>query len=269
MIDSLINALLAIGGPLLILAGLFVYLSLYRQVTVEHDGAAALDERQLGFPEAMAAALLVGWFVLNVIAAAKVQNAVFQTRDLLITGGFSLAVVSSLTALLQLRGFSVLSLGGFSRLGFSRTVSTAAVLLFAAYPLIFAAEGLSNFFLGEGSNKQEIVQMFTGSETLQQRILIIVLAITIAPFAEEFIFRFFLYGVLKRYLGRGPGLVLNALLFGAVHVHLPSLLPLFVLGGCFTLAYEWSGSILVSMTMHALFNFFSLSALAFPNLIPQ
>jgi membrane protease YdiL (CAAX protease family) len=50
---------------------------------------------------------------------------------------------------------------------------------------------------------------------------------------------------------------------------LPSLLPLFVLGGCFTLAYEWSGSILVSMTMHALFNFFSLSALAFPDLLPQ
>ena len=49
-----------------------------------------------------------------------------------------------------------------------------------------------------------------------------------------------------------------------MHVHLPSLLPLFVLGGCFTLAYEWSGSILVSMTMHALFNFLSLSALAFP-----
>ena len=63
---------------------------------------------------------------------------------------------------------------------------------------------------------------------------------------------------------------MNALLFGAVHVAPCRVLgPLFVLGGCFTLAYEWSGSILVSMTMHALFNFFSLSALAFPNLFPQ
>jgi membrane protease YdiL (CAAX protease family) len=262
MFDSLINTLLVI-------AGLYVYLSLFRQVAVRHNGAAALDERQLGFPEAIAAVLLVGWFVLNVIAAAKVQNPGFQTRDLLITGGFSLGVVAILMALLQLRGFSVISLGGFSDISFGRIVSTAAVLLFAAYPLIFAADGISRWVLGEGSSKQQIVQMFTGSETLQERILIIVLAITIAPFAEEFIFRFFLYGVLKRYLGRGAGLVLNALLFGAVHVHLPSLLPLFVLGGCFTLAYEWSGSILVSMTMHALFNFFSLSALAFPNLIPQ
>ncbi len=262
MFVSLINSLLVV-------VGLYVYLSLYRQITVRGNGAAAFGEKELGFPEAVAAGLLVGWFALNMLAAAKVQHAVFQTRDLLLTGGFSIAVVLGLTALLQLRGFSVLSLGGFSRLSFGRIVSTAAVLLFAAYPLLLVADSISRWLLGEGSNPQQIVEMFTSSDTLQQRILIIVLAVTIAPFVEEFIFRFFLYGVLKRYLGRGPGLILNALLFGAVHVHLPSLGPLFVLGGCFTLAYEWSGSILVSMTMHALFNFLSLSALAFPNLLPQ
>jgi membrane protease YdiL (CAAX protease family) len=220
-------------------------------------------------PEAIAAALLVAWFGLNVVAALKTHQVAFRTGDLLLTGGFSLAVVAVLSALLQLRGFSVLSLGGFSRLGFGRIVSTAAVLLFAAYPLLFAADAISRWVLGEGSSRQQIVEMFTSSQTLGQRVLIIVLAIVIAPFAEEFIFRFFLYGVLKRYFGRGIGLILNALLFGAVHVHLPSLGPLFVLGSCFTLAYEWTGSILVSMTMHALFNFISLSALAFPDLLPQ
>lgn len=262
MFDSLINSLLVV-------VGLYVYLSLYRQVAVRGNGAASLGEKQLGFPEAVVAGLLIGWFALNMLAATKVQHAVFQTRDLLLTGGFSISVVVGLTVLLEFRGFKVLSLGGFSRLSFGRILSTAAVLLFAAYPLIFVADGISRWLLGEGSERQQIVEMFTTSQTLQQRVLIIVLAVTIAPFVEEFIFRFFLYGVLKRYLGRGPGLMLNALLFGAVHVHLPSLGPLFVLGGCFTLAYEWSGSILVSMTMHALFNFLSLSALAFPNLLPQ
>ncbi|HEY3662911.1 MAG TPA: type II CAAX endopeptidase family protein [Chthoniobacterales bacterium] len=262
MVDSLINALL-------VLAGLYVYLSLYRQVAVRQNGAPELGERELGVPEAIAAIVLISWFVLNILAAAKVEHATFHTRDLLLTGAFSLAVITSLTILLELRGFRVLSLGGFSRLSFGRVVSTAAVLLFAAYPLLFAADALSRWLIGEGSSRQQIVEMFTGSETLQQRILIIVLAVTIAPLAEEFIFRFFLYGVFKRYLGRGPGLFLNSILFAAVHVHLPSLGPLFILGGCFTLAYEWSGSILVSMTMHALFNFISLSALAFPNLVPQ
>ncbi len=263
MFDSLINALL-------VAAGLYVYVSLSRQVAVRQaGGAASLGEKQLGWPEALAAALLVGWFGLNVAAAARSGVGVYHTRELILTGGFSLAVLLLLVALLQLRGFSVSSLGGFSRLGFGRIVSTAAVLLFAAYPLLFVADGITQWFLGSGSSRQQIIEMFTGSQTLGQRVLIIVLAISIAPMTEEFIFRFFIYGVLKRYLGAGPGLVLNALLFAAVHNHLPSFAPLFVLGSCLTLAYEWSGSILVSMTMHALFNFLSLSALAFPHLLPQ
>ena len=118
-------------------------------------------------------------------------------------------------------------------------------------------------------HKQGIVELFNASSTLEQRILIILLAVTVAPLAEEFFFRFFLYGVVKRYFGRGVGVVANALLFAAVHAHLPSFAPLFVLGICFTIAYEWSGSILVSMTMHALFNALTLIALAFPEVIPQ
>jgi membrane protease YdiL (CAAX protease family) len=254
---------------LVVMAALYVYLSLYRQVAARHDGAASLGERQLGVPEAIAAALLVGWFSLNVAAAAQAERVAIHTRELLVTGAFSLAVLAILTMLLRFRGFSVLSLGGFSRLGFGRIVSTATVLLFAAYPLLIAADGISRWLLGAGSSRQLIIETFTGSETLQQRILIIILAIAIAPFAEEFIFRFFLYGVLKRYFGRSVGLLLNSLLFAAVHMHLPSFGPLFVLGGCLTLAYEWSGSILVAMTMHALFNALALSALAFPHLLPQ
>ena len=111
--------------------------------------------------------------------------------------------------------------------------------------------------------------MFTSSDTMSQRTLIIVIAVSIAPATEEFLFRFFLYGVAKRYFGRTFGILTNALLFAAVHLHLPSFAPLFVLGVCLTIAYEWSGSILVSMTMHAIFNAAALTLLAFPDLFPQ
>ena len=99
--------------------------------------------------------------------------------------------------------------------------------------------------------------------------MIIFFAVAVAPATEEFLFRFFLYGVLRRYFGRFFGLFGNSLLFAAVHTHLPSFAPLFVLASCFTLAYEWSGSILVSMTMHSLFNSLTLIALAFPEIISQ
>ncbi len=262
MFDSLLNTLLVV-------AAFYVYISLARQIAVRQNGAAAIAEKRFGFPEVIAALCLLGWFGWSLKLSLGRGEVSLTTLDLVANVIFSLAVLFVLASLLQLRGFNVLSLGGFSRLGFGRIVSTAAVLLFAAYPLLFVADKISHWFIGAGSSRQQIVEMFTGSETLQQRVLIIVLAIAIAPLSEEFIFRFFLYGVGKRYLGRDAALVLNAALFAAVHMHLPSFLPLFTLGCCLTLAYEWSGSILVSMTMHALFNFLSLSALAFPNLLPQ
>jgi membrane protease YdiL (CAAX protease family) len=72
---------------------------------------------------------------------------------------------------------------------------------------------------------------------------------------------------MRHYFGRSVGLIVSALLFAAVHAHLPSFAPLFVLAACFTLAYEWSGSLLVSMTMHAIFNTITLLALAFPGTV--
>jgi membrane protease YdiL (CAAX protease family) len=143
------------------------------------------------------------------------------------------------------------------------------VLMVAAYPLILLADVLTQKLLRGGNEKQAIIDLFNTSNTLEQRVLIIVLAVTIAPVAEEFLFRFFLYGVVKRYLGRVVGILVSAALFAAVHAHLPSFAPLFVLGVCFAIAYEWSGSILVSMTMHAFFNAITLTALAFPELNPQ
>jgi membrane protease YdiL (CAAX protease family) len=172
-------------------------------------------------------------------------------------------------AFLTIRGRNVNLLAGFSKLPFWRSFMTAAILLFAAYPLIFIADMLTQRVLGGTSSKQGIVELFNGSQTLKQRVFIIILAVAIAPLVEEFIFRFFLYGVLKRYFGRFVGLFVNAALFAAVHAHVPSAGPLFVLGACFTIAYEWSGSIVVTMTMHALFNSLTLTALAFPDLVQQ
>src|SRR4030095_3741301 len=102
-------------------------------------------------------------------------------------------------AFLRLRGFNITAEAGLTKLGFGRVLSTGTILLFAAYPLILLADAVTRRLLGEGLNKQEIIQLFNASQTLPQRIIIIVMAIALAPMAEEFMFRFFLYGVIKRY----------------------------------------------------------------------
>src|SRR6266540_2934797 len=189
-----------------------------------------------------------------------------SARNLL--GNFLLTafVVLFVVTFLHLRGFDVGALGGFFRVSFARTLSTGAILLFFAYPLILLSDAITQRLFGGGSSKQNIVEFFSGSRTIEQRMMIIVFAIAIAPVVEEFLFRFFIYGVLKRYFGRLLGVTFSALLFAAAHAHLPSFAPLFVLGSCFAIAYEWSGSILVAMTMHSLFNSLTLTALAFPEI---
>jgi len=96
------------------------------------------------------------------------------------------------------------------------------------------------------------------SSTAARRVPIILLAVVVAPVTEELAFRGYLYGVIKRYLGAIPALVLSGILFALIHLNLPSFFPLLVLASVFALAYELSGSLLVPMTMHALFNAFSL-----------
>ena len=81
MIDSLINTLLVV-------AGLYVYLSLYRQVTVRQNGAAALGDRAAWSARSRSRPSCSSAGLRSIsLAASKVEHAIFQTRDLLLTGG--------------------------------------------------------------------------------------------------------------------------------------------------------------------------------------
>lgn len=272
--DAFSSALWGIVGGLFLLLSLSIYITVIRQIaahrsTAQLGGEVSVPPKTFGWPEAVLAAGLISFLVINTLASFSRSPVELSSRDLVLNLLFTVILVLFIAAFVRIRGLDIISLGGFGKMSFLRAASTGLVLLIAAYPLIILADGIVQRVFGGGSSKQGIVDLFNGSQTLHQRILIITLAVAVAPVCEEFIFRFFIYGVLRRYLGAAVGLILNALLFALVHAHLPSFAPLFVLGSCFTLAYEWSGSILVSMTMHALFNSITLLFLAFPQLFQQ
>lgn len=268
-VDGLLPALSAFINALLIGIGLYVYGSVARRIATRPASDAPAVARGFTWGDAVLAVALCVWFVVTVGATPAQRVVTMNMRDLVANALFSIGLLVVIASFLQLRGIDVKTLAGFSRLKFGRALITALLLLLAAYPIILLADGISQRVLGRGSERQGIIELFNASSTIEQRVMIIFLAVAIAPIAEEFLFRFFLYGVLKRYLGRAVGLLGNALLFAAVHAHVPAFAPLFVLGSCFTLAYEWSGSLLVSMSMHALFNSITLTALAFPDQFPQ
>ncbi len=154
---------------------------------------------------------------------------------------------------------------GVSRAGFVEVVWKASLLLLLAYPLIFGTLALTRLLLSAGGYgddaPQEIVRFLARPGTGAARIIVAFSAMVFAPVQEEFIFRGYIYGVARRYLGPGAGIVISAALFAGIHLHAPSFGGLFVLAVCLALAYEWTGSIFVPITMHALFNSLSVVSL--------
>ncbi len=265
--DSFLSALGSITNALFLVASIYIYIALLRQINSREREVPTTD-RRFGPAEIAVAVFLTSLFALSSLGASSAEIVRLRTRDLILNAAVAIGLVLFIAAFLKLRRFNISELAGFARLSFGRAFATGFVLLIFSYPLIIFADWLTARLLGYGSSRQGIIELFSGSQSIEQRFIIIVLAIAVAPVAEEFFFRFFLYGVLRRYLGRSIALILSALLFAAVHAHLPSFAPLFVLGSCFTIAYEWSGSLLVSMTMHAIFNAVTLFALAFPTTLP-
>ena len=262
------NIVFGVLSLLYVLASLYVYTSLIHQISARKPGSVGANApaRTFGLPEAILAALLILFLLLSIGASVSRPSLDFSKDTLLWNFILMVFLVLFIVTFLQLRGLDVGSLGGFYRISFLRVLSTGAILLFFAYPLILWSDIITQRLFGGGSSRQNIVEFFSGPRTLDQRIMIIVFAIAVAPVIEEFLFRFFLYNVIKRYFGRLIGVTFSALLFAAAHAHFPSFVPLFVLGSCFAIAYEWSGSILVAMTMHSLFNSLTLTALAFPEI---
>jgi uncharacterized protein len=258
------------------IAGAYVYIALVRQIVARRHAVSAVDESAsspapaptFGAPETIIASILIALLLLNIMAAFSAHGGGSQVslRALLSSLVITCVVIFFVVVVLEVRGRHVVDLAGLTKLGAVRAIFTGALLLFFAYPILNTAELILQRLYGSGFGNQSIVDFFNASQTLSERITVIIFAVAIAPLSEEFLFRFFLYGVLRRHFGITFGIAANALLFAAAHGHLPSLPLLFILGMCFTIAYEWSGSLLVNMTMHALFNGASLVVLAFPQL---
>lgn len=86
----------------------------------------------------------------------------------------------------------------------------------------------------------------------------IALALVVAPFAEEVFFRGIVFPAFASVTGWRTALVLQAIVFGAVHVNswdmLPVAIPLAVVGGCAAWLYRRTGSLAVPILVHATFN---------------
>jgi uncharacterized protein len=101
---------------------------------------------------------------------------------------------------------------------------------------------------------QEVALVVAGEQSFWLRMYLMTLAVVLAPLFEEILFRGIGLPLVARKWGAAPAVVIVSLFFAAIHFHLPSMVPLFVIAAAFSLAYIHSGSIVVPIVMHGLFN---------------
>jgi len=206
-----------------------------------------------GIPDIIFATLLVLWFLTNIVGSAN--RVVVLNTEVLVEGAvFSFLLIAFLLSFLIVRSQNPLDFFGLRGVGLGDNLKAACWGLLAALPAIYFIHSLCLLLMGADAKPQPLLQFLAENSSLQDRLLLILTAVVIAPIAEELIFRGYIFGVLRRYAGRWWAMVISASVFAAIHAHIPSLAGLFALAVALTLVYEEAGSLWAPILMHSLFN---------------
>ncbi len=106
---------------------------------------------------------------------------------------------------------------------------------------------------------QDLVRLFADTGDLSSLIVLVLLAVVVAPLTEELAFRVGLFRWLLGRVPRGVALILPSLIFAALHGYLSVFGPLVLLAVILSLAYEHYGHPAVPILAHALFNLNSVA----------
>jgi membrane protease YdiL (CAAX protease family) len=263
--EQVLPLYVVVVGMSLLFGGLLVYRKMIRRIGIR-GGLVRSD--LFGLPDVLVTGALVVLLLLTVAMnlvvpsvpkPPEIPSTPEATTGLqIIYKTLVLALpMAVIFALLIARGISLPLLFGLKRVGLVRAVGVAAGLLLLLLPVIALVAILTNWILGGQSEPQELVKTYQqaakgGNPGIIWQV--IVGAVVIAPITEEILFRGYFYPVLKRVAGAVPAAFGISLLFAAIHNTASGFPVLTVLALALTLAYEWSGSIAVSIFMHAWFN---------------
>ena len=265
---SLNLALLGLVILSLAIAGLVANLWLCTRIA-QTGGKVAVEK--FGLVDVILCLLLFSYLSVLVVAGFRTPDRPIHDSDLIDNAIVELFIMAALCSFLHFRGFNLADQFGL-RLRPDKAAGLAILLLLAFYPIGICAAIVTQAILGPETKPQELIKLFSeAAQHMNYRTLIYtaVTGLVIAPVFEELVFRGYIYAILKRYLGITAGVVLNAALFAAIHVNMAALPPLFLFAVCLTLAYEFTGSILVNICMHVLFNFCALSVVFYLASHPQ
>jgi len=195
----------------------------------------------------------VSWIASNDAAESLIHGLFFQVIGLL-----------TLAFCLRVRSLSWRNAFGTASFALTRQFAQAFVLYLASMPVVIAVGLISRLlFLRFGCRieQQDVVSLFEQGLPFPALGAMLLLALIMAPVFEETLFRGIVLPLIARRFGLALAVFCTSLLFAAAHLNLASLPQLFVLAMAFSLAYVGTGSLLIPVIMHAIFNAVSLGLL--------
>ncbi len=156
-------------------------------------------------------------------------------------------------------------------ISFLKAAKLGAYYFLAAFPLVWVT-GLCSVFVFESLNKagwgipldqQPLVGIFEKTKSPVALTVLLIMAILIAPVAEELVFRAGIYRFFKSRLPTVISMILSAILFSLLHTNIVSFFSLVVIGVSLCMAYELSGNIMVPIFFHSAFNLNSIILILF------
>ncbi|MBX7158646.1 MAG: CPBP family intramembrane metalloprotease [Verrucomicrobiae bacterium] len=193
---------------------------------------------------------------------------------ILLGGGvnfFSVAMVAASLVGCWLAGRQPIAALGLAKSSLFLCVLVPLAAYFVALPLVGLGAVVSEWacrFLGIPWEPQLLLKDFIELKNRDEIVRFFLLAVILAPLSEEILFRGFLYAWFKSFWPRWLALFITAILFSAMHQHLPVFLPLMFLGIFLGLLYELTGSLWTNIGLHALFNAVTLTvAMNYPDLV--
>ncbi len=164
---------------------------------------------------------------------------------------------------MQWHDASWLTAFGSSAKRMPRSLLRGIVGYFAVMPFVMTAMLITAVvctLVGYRPEPQIVVQILQRTDSPLLLLYLGVVAIAVAPIVEELLFRGVGLSFLGKHVHPVAAILCISVFFAAVHMHLASLLPIFVLAVGLSLAYLYTGDIVVPVIMHAVFNGMSLVA---------
>lgn len=197
--------------------------------------------------------LFASWLYLHLYPGGEVEpkTVVFQTMV------FHLPVLAGLAVLFRMAGIRGGELFGLRWKKTPGLFGLSLLLYLAMLPPLWLISAIYQLLLQQAGHDfylQDVAQILTVPAAWTMRIALLFIVVVVAPVFEEIIFRGILLPFIVRRFGFWPGIVLVSLIFGGLHLHLPSFLPLFLLSVVFCLAFARTQSLLVPIGMHMAFN---------------